>query len=60
MNVGGTALTYAAFVTDVSNSLEIVQPYTTPVTGGSSAGWSGDAQLLQEVWTARNPRPAPR
>ncbi len=54
INVGGTAVTYAEVVTDLNYALPIVQPYTTPVTGGSSTGWPGTAQLLQEVWAARN------
>lgn len=60
INVGGTAVTYAEVVTDLNNALDIVQPYTTPVTGGSSTGWSGTAQLLQEVWMARNAKASAR
>jgi pimeloyl-ACP methyl ester carboxylesterase len=60
INVGGTAVTYAEVVTDVNNALAIVQPYTTPVTGGSSTGWSGAAQLLQEVWAARGDKASAR
>ena len=59
--VGGMAVTYAEVVTDLNNNgFPIVQPYTTPVTGGSSTGWSGTAQLLQEVWAARNGKASAR
>jgi pimeloyl-ACP methyl ester carboxylesterase len=60
INVGGTAVTYAEVVTDLDDSFSMVQPYTTPVTGGSSTGWSGTAQLLQEVWLARNAKASAR
>jgi len=54
ITVGGTAVTYVEVVTSVSNALDFVQPHTTPVTGGSFPGWSQAAQLLQQVWMARN------
>jgi pimeloyl-ACP methyl ester carboxylesterase len=54
INVGGAAVTYVEVVTSVSNALDFVQPHITPVTGGSFPGWSQAAQLLQQVWMARN------
>ena len=54
LNVGGAAVTYVEVVTSVSNALDFVQPHITPVTGGSFPGWSQAAQLLQQVWMARN------
>jgi pimeloyl-ACP methyl ester carboxylesterase len=54
VNAGGTVVTYAEVLTDVSGLINSVQPNTTPVTGGSNPGWSGTAQLLQQVWMARN------
>jgi pimeloyl-ACP methyl ester carboxylesterase len=56
--LGGTAYTYAAVVTSASNALSYVQPYTTPVTGGSLPGWPQAAQGLQQLWMARNGKPA--
>jgi pimeloyl-ACP methyl ester carboxylesterase len=54
ITVGGAASTYADVVTTVSFTLSFVQPYTTPVTGGSSPGWPQIAQALQQLWAARN------
>ena len=54
INVGGAPVTYVEVVTSVSTALDFVQPYITPVTGGSFPGWSQAAQLLQQVWMARN------
>ncbi len=53
INLGGMAYTYAEVVTTVNNALSFVQPYTTPVTGGSSPGWPQVAQGLQQLWAAR-------
>jgi pimeloyl-ACP methyl ester carboxylesterase len=49
-----------SYPTIVVTSNDSYEPYTTPVTGGSSTGWSGTAQLLQEVWMARNAKASPR
>ncbi len=38
----------------VSFDLSIVQPFSTPVPGNSAPGWSGTAQGLQLLWTARS------
>jgi pimeloyl-ACP methyl ester carboxylesterase len=54
ITVGTAAVTYVEVVTSVSNALDLVQPHITPVTGGSFPGWSQAAQLLQQVWMARN------
>ena len=54
INLGGTAYTYAEVVTIVSFDLSIVQPFSTPVPGNSAPGWSGTAQDLQLLWTARS------
>jgi pimeloyl-ACP methyl ester carboxylesterase len=54
ITLGGTAYTYAEVLTSVSDALPYVQPYTTPVTGGSFPGWPQAAQGLQQLWTARN------
>ncbi len=54
INLGGTAYTYAEIVTTISGALAFVQPYTTPVTGGSFPGWPQVAQGLQQLWLARN------
>jgi pimeloyl-ACP methyl ester carboxylesterase len=54
ITLGGTAFTYAEIVTDVGFALPFVQPYTTPVTGGSFPGWPQAAQGLQQLWLARN------
>jgi pimeloyl-ACP methyl ester carboxylesterase len=54
INLGGTAFTYADVVTSASDALSFVQPYTTPVTGGSFLGWPQAAQGLQRLWAARN------
>ncbi len=54
ITLGGVAYTYAEIVTSVSTALPYVQPYTTPVTGGSFPGWPQAAQGLQQLWTARN------
>jgi len=54
INVGGAPVTYVEVVTSLSNALDFVQPHITPVTGGSFPGWSQAAQLLQQVWMARN------
>jgi pimeloyl-ACP methyl ester carboxylesterase len=60
ITLGGTAYTYAAVVTSVSDALPYVQPHTTPVTGGSFPGWPQAAQGLQQLWMARNGTPAAR
>jgi len=54
ITLGGATYTYAEIVTTVSYALGYVQPYTTPVTGGSFVGWPQAAQGLQQLWTARN------
>ena len=54
ITLGGASYTYAEIVTTVANALSFVQPYTTPVTGGSFPGWPQDAQGLQQLWTASN------
>ena len=54
ITLGGVAYTYAEIVTTVTDALPYVQPYTTPVTGGSFPGWPQAAQGLQQLWTARN------
>ncbi len=54
ISLGGTTVTYAEVVTDVSFALAQVQPHTTPVTGGSLIGWPQTAQSLQQLWMARN------
>jgi pimeloyl-ACP methyl ester carboxylesterase len=54
ITVGGAASTYAEVVTTVSFALSLVQPHTTPVTGGSFLGWPQVAQGLQQLWLARN------
>ena len=55
--LGSTAVTYTQLVTEVGDALLIVQPFTTPVTNGGAQGWSGAAQVLQELWTARHHTP---
>jgi pimeloyl-ACP methyl ester carboxylesterase len=55
--LGSTAVTYPQIVTGISDTLDIVQPHTTPVTGGSIQGWSGAAQVLQKLWKARHHKP---
>ena len=52
--LGGAAYTYAEIVTSVSYALGYVQPYTSPVTGGSFQGWPQAAQGLQQLWAAGN------
>ena len=54
ITVGGTAFSYAEVVTIVSFDLSFVQPFSTPVPGNSAPGWSGAAQDLQLLWTARS------
>ncbi len=54
INLGGTAFTYAEVVTDVSDALPFVQPFSTPVPGNNFPGWSGAAQGLHQLWTARS------
>jgi pimeloyl-ACP methyl ester carboxylesterase len=54
ITLGGTAFTYAEIVTNVSFGLSIVQPFSTPVPDNSAPGWSGIAQGLQQLWTARH------
>ncbi len=54
ITVGGTAFSYAEVVTIVSFDLSIVQPFSTPIPGNSAPGWSGTAQDLQLLWTARS------
>ena len=54
ITVGGTAFSYAYVVTTVSFGLSFVQPFSTPVPGNSAPGWSGIAQDLQLLWTARS------
>jgi pimeloyl-ACP methyl ester carboxylesterase len=54
ITLGGTAYTYAEVVTSVSFALAFVQPYTTPVAGGSFPGWPQVAQGIQQLWMARN------
>jgi pimeloyl-ACP methyl ester carboxylesterase len=54
ISLGGTAFTYAFVVTTVSFALSFVQPFSTPVPGNSAPGWSGAAQDLQQLWTARS------
>jgi pimeloyl-ACP methyl ester carboxylesterase len=54
ITLGGTAYTYADVLTSVSTALAYVQPYTTPVTGGSFPGWPQAAQGLQQLWMARH------
>jgi pimeloyl-ACP methyl ester carboxylesterase len=54
ISLGGTAVTYAEVVTMVSFGLSIVQPFSTPVPDNSAPGWSGIAQGLQQLWTARH------
>jgi pimeloyl-ACP methyl ester carboxylesterase len=54
ITLGGTAFSYAFVVTTVSFALSFVQPFSTPVPGNSAPGWSGIAQDLQQLWTARS------
>ena len=54
ITVSGTAFSYAFAVTFVSYGLSIVQPFSTPVPDNSAPGWSGIAQDLQLLWTARS------
>jgi pimeloyl-ACP methyl ester carboxylesterase len=54
ITLGGTPYTYAFVVTAVSFDLSFVQPFSTPVPGNSAPGWSGAAQDLQLLWTARS------
>lgn len=53
ISLGGAAYTYADVLNDASASLDFVQPYTSPVAGGSWSGWAGLADGLQQLWTAR-------
>jgi hypothetical protein len=53
INLGGP-FTYADLLNVASADLDLVQPYTTPVTGGDFPGWSGMAQGLEQLWLARN------
>jgi pimeloyl-ACP methyl ester carboxylesterase len=57
INLGGIAFSYAFAVTTVSFGLSFVQPFSTPVPGNSAFGWSGIAQDLQLLWTARSGTP---
>ena len=45
-------LTYAQLLTAISDALLIVQPVP-----GFAPGWSGAAQLLQDLWQARHHKP---
>ena len=54
ITLGGTAFSYAEVVTTASFALSIVQPFSTPVPDNSALGWSGIAQDLQLLWTARS------
>ena len=64
ITLGGTAFTYAEVVTDVSYALALVQPHTTPVTGGSIPGWPppprGSSSSGWPATARRAPHRAPR
>src|ERR1700733_1268415 len=65
ITLSGTPVTYTSFVSGFVGALFFVQPYASPVVGGSIPGWSGAAAVLQGLWDARNnpasssPAPAP-
>lgn len=54
ITLDGTSVTYTDLLDDIGDALDIVQPHSSPVTGGSIQGWSGAAAALQELWDARN------
>jgi len=54
VTLNGTPVTYAGLLDDIGDALDIVQPHSSPVTGGSIQGWSGAAAALQELWDAGN------
>ncbi|MEJ2867766.1 alpha/beta hydrolase [Actinomycetospora sp. OC33-EN08] len=47
-------ITGPALVSRISNGLDIAFPFTSPVSGGGSAGWAGVAAGLKAIWDARD------
>jgi pimeloyl-ACP methyl ester carboxylesterase len=54
ITLNGTLVSYTGLLDDIGSALDVVQPHSSPVTGGSIQGWSGAAAALQELWVARN------
>jgi pimeloyl-ACP methyl ester carboxylesterase len=68
LGTGPTAvsLTYSELLDELSDALDIVQPYQNqqiPYPSAQIGGWSGAARALQELWEARDqpvvPAPTP-
>jgi pimeloyl-ACP methyl ester carboxylesterase len=47
-------ITGPGLVGQVSNGLDVAFPFTSPVAGGASAGWTGLAAGIEAIWEARN------
>lgn len=51
---GGGSIGYAELLGQISNGLDIVTPFASPVTGASSKGWTGIAVAFEAIWQARD------
>ncbi|MER5674002.1 alpha/beta hydrolase [Pseudonocardia alni] len=60
ISLSGVPITYEQLLSQASDGLDIVQPFTSPVAGNSASGWSGLGTAMERLWRLRDtPIPPP-